>query len=132
MGSFCFKLPFCPIPECCFRKQLLICHFLKKFFFFQQSIFDTPDDRIFIKICIRDRRKQIHYDHLIYTVRNLFSLGAKPCRHCAESFRYIYQQILHGCYLWFLTTDPGYCTSTASCCFLALKAKHFVFFIFHS
>ena len=104
--SFLFIFCLCSIPQCSFRKILCICHFLKELFLFLQSIFDSFNDRIFIKICICDRCKQIHYDHLVYIILNLFSLRAKFCGHCTETFCHINQQILHSSYIRLLATYP--------------------------
>ena len=81
--SFCFKIRFRSFPECCFRKYFSIFHFPDQFFFCRQCIFNSFNDRIFIKIRIGDRRKQIHYDHLIYIGLNLFSIETKLRSHCA-------------------------------------------------
>ena len=62
-------------------------------------------------------------DHVI----DLFSFVTKFCRDHTKPLCHIDQKILHCSNFRFLSTDAGFRTSCAACCFLTLKTKHFIF-----
>ena len=77
-----FIFAFHSIPERGLRERVTVRHFPKQLLLNFKCFFDSPDDRILIKICICDRCKKIHDNLLIYRVLDLFSLRAKFCGHC--------------------------------------------------